>query len=445
MVNIVKKYPKILIIGQTFNMKSGGGITLMNLFKGWPVDRIAVASSNIILNYYKICKKCYRLGEKEDIWIWPFSLVKREEKYSGNSIDNIQLLKEEINNNYINQLKIRSFYKNTFYTIINLLRINDIINILNPSSLFLEWVSEYKPDIIYSQLGSLREIRFITKLIKLKNIRLVIHIMDDWPQYVYYNGIYTIIIGKYTNKNLNKLFEKASKLLSISDKMSIAYKERYKKSFKAYGNSVELKSWLKLNKINWKASKPFRILYTGRIGKANERAINDICEAIEELNKEGYLIHIDIYTPDNSCEIRTNRKNSKFISFHSQINHNKIPKLLVNADLLFLPLDFDKGSIKFAKYSIPTKTSEYMISGTPVLIYAPKEMAVSEYALGKKWGYLVCENDKMVLKKELLKIINNELLRKKLGCRAREIAIKEFNADKIREQFRKEMISALNR
>jgi hypothetical protein len=39
-----KIYPKILIIGQTFHKKDGGGITISNLFYGWPIDRLAVAS-----------------------------------------------------------------------------------------------------------------------------------------------------------------------------------------------------------------------------------------------------------------------------------------------------------------------------------------------------------------------------------------------------------------
>ena len=42
-------YPKVLIIGQVIDKKNGSGITLSNLFKGWPKDKLAVATS-IYLN-----------------------------------------------------------------------------------------------------------------------------------------------------------------------------------------------------------------------------------------------------------------------------------------------------------------------------------------------------------------------------------------------------------
>jgi len=45
----MNNYPKILIFGQPFNTYSGGGITLTNLFRGWPKDRIAVASTGHVL------------------------------------------------------------------------------------------------------------------------------------------------------------------------------------------------------------------------------------------------------------------------------------------------------------------------------------------------------------------------------------------------------------
>lgn len=34
-------YPRVLIVGQAFNLSAGGGITLSNLFAGWPKDRMA--------------------------------------------------------------------------------------------------------------------------------------------------------------------------------------------------------------------------------------------------------------------------------------------------------------------------------------------------------------------------------------------------------------------
>ena len=39
---MTQDYPRILVVtGNNFNLVTGGGITLTNLFRGWPADRLA--------------------------------------------------------------------------------------------------------------------------------------------------------------------------------------------------------------------------------------------------------------------------------------------------------------------------------------------------------------------------------------------------------------------
>lgn len=73
-------FPKVLILNQPFNNVSGGGITLSNLFKGWEKDHLAVVCLGTLFNdktRIDICDQYYQLGEKEHIWKFPLSLMKR--------------------------------------------------------------------------------------------------------------------------------------------------------------------------------------------------------------------------------------------------------------------------------------------------------------------------------------------------------------------------------
>ena len=74
------EYPKILIFGQPFNGFSGGGITLTNLFKGWPKEKIAVAylGHGLVSVTTDVCDTYYQLGEKEHKWKFPFSLIQKK-------------------------------------------------------------------------------------------------------------------------------------------------------------------------------------------------------------------------------------------------------------------------------------------------------------------------------------------------------------------------------
>ena len=57
-----KYYPKVLVVGNTFHTKSGGGITMSNLFKGWPVNKLAAATYMMSISEADICQIYYQLG-----------------------------------------------------------------------------------------------------------------------------------------------------------------------------------------------------------------------------------------------------------------------------------------------------------------------------------------------------------------------------------------------
>ena len=66
-MNINNMYKKILIIGETFSDQSGGPITLSNLFRGWPKEKLFVATygREIIKSNFNICENYYSLGKEE--------------------------------------------------------------------------------------------------------------------------------------------------------------------------------------------------------------------------------------------------------------------------------------------------------------------------------------------------------------------------------------------
>jgi hypothetical protein len=74
------KYKKVVLFGQAFNNFSGGGITLSNLFKGWPIGNLAVVSYPFMLHNAStnLCKDYYQIGSEELTWRLPFSLIKRK-------------------------------------------------------------------------------------------------------------------------------------------------------------------------------------------------------------------------------------------------------------------------------------------------------------------------------------------------------------------------------
>jgi glycosyltransferase involved in cell wall biosynthesis len=435
-----KIYPRILIIGQTFHKKSGGGITISNLFFGWPKDRLAVASNNNLYSNLdiSICEHYYQLGYNGKLHPFPLNIFLPKIK-CGNIVHNSN------NNNGPEKggKAIPRRYEKIYKHLASILRFLGIYNVLYKLEVtpeFTEWVTAFNPDIVYSQLSTLELIRFVTEIHEQLHKPIALHIMDDWPKSVNLRGLLSGYWGKVINREFRKLLDKSSVLMSICESMSEEYRLRYNKEFIPFHNPIEIGNWLPYSKINWEISGEFKILYSGRIGKANGKAILFMSNIINTMNSNGTKIKLDIFTSDYNTKNAALINSMRGVQIKKTVPHEEMPVLLASYDLLFLPLDFDKIGIRFAQFSMPTKTPEYMISGTPVLVYADKCTALSKYAVKDKWGYVVTDESKMVLIQALDELYSNLLLRRELAEKARIVAIQNDDAEIIKEKFRKSLI-----
>jgi glycosyltransferase involved in cell wall biosynthesis len=432
-----KIYPKILIIGQTFNKSSGGGITISNLFYGWPKDRLAVASNDNLYHDLdiSICEQYYQLGYNGKLHPFPINLFLPKIKCGSLIHKNNSYTKAKQRGN-----AIKGKYGKIYKHLSALLRFLGIYNVLYKLKItpeFKEWVTAYNPDIIYSQLSTLELIRFVMEIHELFDKPIALHMMDDWPSVINSPGLSFSYWKKVIDREFRELLDKSSVLMSICESMSEEYKIRYNKKFIPFHNPIVIDNWSLYSKTQWEIRGIFKILYTGRIGKANGKAILFMANIIGAMNSEEIKINLDIFTPDFKTKNAASINNLRGVHIRNTVPHEKMPALLASHDLLFLPLDFDKIGIRFAQFSMPTKTSEYMISGTPILVYADKRTALAKYAIRDSWAYVVTDNNKMVLMQAINELYSNLSLRKELAERAMKIAIKNEDAEIIREKFRK--------
>jgi glycosyltransferase involved in cell wall biosynthesis len=118
------------------------------------------------------------------------------------------------------------------------------------------------------------------------------------------------------------------------------------------------------------------------------------------------------------------------------IKHADVPRFIHKYDLLLLPLAFTQKGTKYAKYSMPTKMSEYMISGVPILVFAPSDCAVTKYANENKIAFTCSENNLESVIQCLKKIMSENIVRKEIVKNAVEVAIKNHEINKENERFR---------
>lgn len=115
--------------------------------------------------------------------------------------------------------------------------------------------------------------------------------------------------------------------------------------------------------------------------------------------------------------------------------------MMNNSDLLVLPVNFDASSIQFIRLSMPTKIPAYLTSGTPILVYGPKNVAQVEYARAARWGYIVDEGSLDHLERGISELIANGELRARLSLMARQAAKKNHDDRMVRANFQKALIA----
>lgn len=429
--------PKILIIGQPFD-KKGGGITLSNLFAEWDKDKLAVAcSTQLLKNLNKnACKQYYQLGEKEFKWVFPLNLIERklpsgllklDDESNDTSIDNPSGYKPSFRKTFIDFL---------FYPLLKYSGLYYCRSKTKLSDSFCQWVDELKPDVLYVQFSGRDGILFAEKLYSYLKIPMIIHMTDDWLSTVGDKGFFKKYWQKKIDKEFKVLIGQASVLMSICEAMSDEYKLRYNREFTPFRNPINLKDWLPFSKNHWDIKTTFNILYTGRIGMANGKSIMLISNVINSINQGELKIKLDIFSPDFDTKNGDLINNKLGVNVKKPVPHKEMPSLLPSYDLLFLPLDFDKEGIDFAQFSMPTKTSEYMISGTPILVFADKSTALAKYALKYKWAYVVIDNNAKSLTNALTELYSNLSLRRELAESAKKTAIQIDDAEVVRKNFR---------
>lgn len=434
--------PKVLIIGQPFNNNTGGGITQANLFGGWDKDKIAVVCTIHMFNNLNAsaCSNYYLMGNKEYKWVFPFNLIQR------NVISGAVNVTENSTNKLApvttNAVSLRTkIVNNYFYPALEYMGLFHSISKTVMSDKLSKWIDEFKPDVIYAQASSRESVLFATQMQEYIKKPMVFHMMDDWPSTISEKGPFKSIWKNIIDKEFRILLSKATILLSISDYMAQEYKARYGKDFTTFHNPIDVNFWKSHQRKNYVLSNEPSLLYAGRIGVGIQDSLEAIAKAIDNANKKlskpvTFVLQTE-YKPDWV-------DNYKCAKHKPLVAYKELPKVFAEADFLILPYDFSDESIKFIKYSMPTKAPEYMMSGTPIVVYAPAVTAIVKDAEKNKWAKIVTENSTDKLSVAFEELFTNENERKQIAEKAIAIAETKFNSINVRNHFREVISSMVN-
>lgn len=438
-VTTAERYPRVLIVGYNFDLVTGGGITLSNLFDGWPRERLAVADFHPCETNPALCARQYILGADEERWVWPVRALRRGNRRP--SIPDRDLTMPRVSKTAAAPPVTRvptasSVARAAAFSTVRWLGGVGVLCSLATSSGLLRWSADVRPDLIYTWLNSLAMIRLVTQLADALSLPIALHIMDDWPSIAFESGLLAPRFRAETDRSFRAIVARASGTLAISQRMAQVYEARYGQRWEVFHNPVDIPRWARARRASWSRSGTFKIVYAGRVGLGIGPSLVDVCRAVQTLRQRGLDLALEIFTPSEPAARAYALASFDGVAVHSAIPDDDIPAVLARADLLVLPYDFAGKAAAFACLSYPTKAPAYMATGVPTLVYAPEEHALALDARDRGWAWVVDKPGAEGLLVAIERLAGDEDLRRSLAQRAFATCEREHDARVVRERFR---------
>jgi glycosyltransferase involved in cell wall biosynthesis len=173
-------------------------------------------------------------------------------------------------------------------------------------------------------------------------------------------------------------------------------------------------------------------VYTGAVYEAHYDAFRNLIAAVPKTGLPDLTIHI--YTPQSPGQLHAYGISGP-VTIHPALPNCEMPAVQHSADILFLPLAFDSPYPDIIRTSAPGKTGEYLASGKPVLVHAPKDSFIAWYFSKNRCGDVVSENNPEILAAHIVHLIRDDVYRQELVRNACMRAKDQFDAGLAREKF----------
>ena len=275
---------------------------------------------------------------------------------------------------------------------------------------------------------------------RVTSLPLVLMVHDDWV-----SGLHNrrALLSHFSSKLFSAVLRQASQVYSVSPYMQEYLKLEY-----------DIDSDLQMPAIEYVATEDniqeddlelgwqcIRILYAGAgVGSDSLDCLIRLMESerLRALGIPRWELHL--YTPSPPMVIEQ-RGDGERINFHGWVPQHIVRAAMQAADILFLPFPFEEKSKYVTLSSFPTKTSDYLISGKPILICAPEYSSIVRYARNYSFAEIVNELDEEKLAQAIYRIWKVKEHRNKLVSNAFSTFRANHNIIKQRADF----IDLLNR
>jgi glycosyltransferase involved in cell wall biosynthesis len=422
----VRKYPRVLIVVLTkVKAEDPSNLLIRTQFGNWSKADLAQIYSGETAGKGEFCGRYYAL-QAGDRFLGRLFMALRAGVFDMVAMDAVgQSPASHRAGRFSRWLKSA---KHRFGSLLISSGVWEVIFRVRISAAMERFIESFKPDIIYCSGYSLAFTALPLLISRKYGIPICFQTLEDWPAYSYQYSP----IGGVFRRQARRLISSAALRLAFGEKMQSLYEKRYRVPFYATYHLDSMERFHFTGSPH--AEGMIKIIFTGSLVLNRHECIEDLLKAIRLIQKERPWVGIEVYCSGLPNELSEDLRSAPEVKFLPIPAHEDLPRVLHDADVLFLPEAFSVN-IKRLDLAISTKCHLYMMAGRPILVYGPGYGGTIEYAREHGWALVVQQRDARILADAVCRLLDDHALVAELKSKAFKCFSRNHDLSAHRERF----------
>ena len=305
---------------------------------------------------------------------------------------------------------------------------------------FWEWVEDFEPELILLQAGDCRFMfRLAERLSKKCCVPLVIYNSEGYyfKDFDYFRAkglahfCYPFFIDQF-RRQFRKTMSCASHVIYPCEELQSAYNAEFSVPSDVLYTISELIPYRVKPAENY-----FSASYLGNLGVGRHEPLMEIGRTLRSISAHATL---HVYGRVPSETIRKQFEECPGVEYHGVVPYGMVKKIMEGSDLLIHAENFSAFYQEDLKFAFSTKIADSLASGRCFFLYAPQEMACTNYLNKYQAAYTASDLESM--QKILRELVEQPLARERYLARAAELTKENHRQGRNALKFRSILMKA---
>lgn len=434
-MNDDEKLPKVLVIGINAWREDGTAHTLMDIFRCWNPERLALVYARADIPNTDVCHHYFQISEGQMIR----SVLKPWIKV-GRVVNNTPIVKNtEVEAEHIRYTKAHK----TNSPWMPLMR--EIVWKLGQwkTPALKKFVQDFDPDIIFvpiypnAYMGRIQ--RYITKLTGKPTI---CYLADDNYSYDSCQTILQYIHRFWLRHHVGPIARGCKDMFVIVEKEKDDTDRRFGTDSKILTKCIDFKG---KNYKHHEPNHPLKFVYTGSMIIGRDKTLALVADAINEVNRQYGEVKAEMYIysqtePNNEI---MKRINSMAAHFCGRVSRDEVIRIQQESDVVIFAEALEGKEANAAKLSFSTKITDYISNGKCVLAIGKDYIAPIDYF--KRNDSALIAHSKEDILEQVKRIVEHPELVDLYGEKAFNCAIRNHEKNMMNKRFIETMCKAVKK